>query len=185
MGAGRSSNKHADRPLQAAPAAHQVFNHACSIATKPPLIAPPSGAWSPPPSASPTRPSWSAGCTTPATWSSALVAELDGAIVGHVLLSRMTAPFPALALAPVSVTPLHQNRGVGAALVRAALARAAAGEWRGVFVLGDPAYYGRFGFDVALATEFDSPFAGEHFMALGGALPTRRGHLQHAAAFFD
>lgn len=66
-----------------------------------------------------------------------LVAELDGAIVGHVLLSRMTAPFPAPALAPVSVTPLHQNRGVGAALVRAALARAAAGEWRGVFVLGD------------------------------------------------
>lgn len=115
-----------------------------------------------------------------------LVAEDAGQVVGHVLLSRMEAPFRALALAPVAVAPARQNQGVGAALVRAALARAEADGWRGVFVLGDPAYYRRFGFDLGLAAGFESPFAGEHFMALalGADLPTRRGQLRHAAAFF-
>ena len=55
----------------------------------------------------------------------ALVAEAEGDIVGHVLLSRMAAPFAALALAPVSVAPASQGAGVGSALIREALGRAA------------------------------------------------------------
>jgi putative acetyltransferase len=114
-----------------------------------------------------------------------LVAEVAGAILGHVLLSRMEAPFAALALAPVSVAPGKQGAGVGSALIREALDRAARGDWRAVFVLGDPAYYQRFGFSRDLAAGFDSPYAGEHFMALalGGPLPAMTGRLRHPAAF--
>lgn len=116
----------------------------------------------------------------------ALVAEdAGGAIAGHVLLSPMRAPFPALSLAPLAVAPDRQNAGVGAALVRAALARAEAEGWRGVFVLGDPAYYGRFGFTAAAAAGFASPYAGPAFQALGlgGDLPARAGAAAHAPAF--
>ena len=55
------------------------------------------------------------------------------------------------------------------------------------FVLGDPAYYGRFGYAADLARGFDSPYAGEHLMALAlkdGKLPCGvRGVASHAGAF--
>jgi putative acetyltransferase len=52
-------------------------------------------------------------------------------------------------------------------------------------VLGDPDYYQRFGFDVAAAAGFSSPYAGRHFMALrlSSTLPTSIGVLLHAPAF--
>ena len=114
-----------------------------------------------------------------------LVAAEDGEIAGHVLLSKMEAPFPALALAPVSVAPARQRRGIGSALVRRAVERARKEGWAAIFVLGEPGYYGRFGFDAAAAAGFTSPYAGEHFMvlALGTALPTSSGELRHASAF--
>ena len=62
----------------------------------------------------------------------------DGGIVGHVALSPLAAPFPALALAPVAVEPGHQGRGIGSALVRAALA---ARPGHTVVVLGEPRSY--------------------------------------------
>lgn len=49
-------------------------------------------------------------------------------------------------LAPLAVLPGRQGWGIGSALVRAALARAKEVGWAAAFVLGDPAYYGRFGF---------------------------------------
>ena len=115
----------------------------------------------------------------------ALVAEDAGRIVGHVMFSRMAAPFPALGLGPVSVAPKKQMLGIGGALIGAGLDRARAGGWRGVFVLGDPAYYGRFGFDADLAAGFASPYAGRHFMALalGGPLPVASGEIAYAEAF--
>ncbi len=95
-----------------------------------------------------------------------LAAECGGGVVGHVLLSRLISPPGALALAPLAVLPDRQRRGVGSALVRAALARARAGGWAAVFVLGDSAYDGRSGFDVGAARGYASPYAGEHFMAV-------------------
>ncbi|MGH8886645.1 MAG: GNAT family N-acetyltransferase [Egibacteraceae bacterium] len=76
-----------------------------------------------------------------------LVAESDGGIVGHVLLTRVAiATGAGLALAPLGVLPHRQRRGVGSALVRAVLEAAATAGEPLVVVLGDPAYYGRFGF---------------------------------------
>jgi len=80
-----------------------------------------------------------------------LVAEQEGRVVGHVLFSPVTlaeaphAPF-ASGLAPLAVLPEMQRHGIGAALVRAGLARCRAAGHSFVVVLGSPAYYGRFGF---------------------------------------
>jgi putative acetyltransferase len=109
----------------------------------------------------------------------------DGQVVGHIMFSRMDAPFRALGLAPVAVTPSLQRNGIGSELIRWGLAQAKSDNWQGVFVLGDPKFYGRFGFSVALASGFESSFAGERFMALAlnGNLPVTTGKVEYAAAF--
>jgi putative acetyltransferase len=114
-----------------------------------------------------------------------LVAEEGSQLVGHVLLSRMVAPFHALALAPVSVVPTRQRRGIGSALIREAMSRARSEGWAAIFVLGDPKYYERFDFDRDGAADFQSPYSGPHFMVLklSPSLPTTTGELRHAPAF--
>lgn len=114
-----------------------------------------------------------------------LVAVERGAVIGHILLSELGAPFPALALAPLSVLPEFQGRAVGASLIRAAIDAATSAGARGIFLLGDAEYYGRFGFAVAPARGFASPFAGPHMMVLplNGPLPATSGKITYAPAF--
>jgi putative acetyltransferase len=115
-----------------------------------------------------------------------MVADMDGTIAGHVVFSRMQAPFRALGLGPVGVLPACQNRGIGAALIEAGLQRARSEGWEGVFVLGDTRYYERFGFSVPLASGFSCRYAGAHFMAMtlkGGALPQSTGEIAYPASF--
>ena len=115
-----------------------------------------------------------------------VVAVHAGDILGHAAFSRMRAPFPALGLGPVGILPAHQRCGLGAALIRAGLERAKQRGWEGVFVLGDPSYYERFGFTPALASGFSCRYAGPHFMALpvnGDALPRPHGNVAYPAAF--
>ena len=114
-----------------------------------------------------------------------LVADEDAQIIGHVLLSRMNAPFPALALAPVSVIPARQRTGIGSALVSSAVNRARGEGWAAIFVLGDPLYYQRFGFDSEAAAAFTSPYAGRCFMMLqlSPSLTATTGELRHPPAF--
>lgn len=100
-----------------------------------------------------------------------LVAEAGGAVAGHVLFSRMDveadgAALSAAGLAPVSVAPERQGRGIGAALIRAGLDALRAQGAAISFVLGNEAYYPRFGYSPDLAARFASPFAGPHFMAM-------------------
>jgi putative acetyltransferase len=74
----------------------------------------------------------------------------DEELVGHVLCTRAhIGSEPALGLGPLSVRPDHQRQGVGSALVHAALGGADALDEPVVVLLGDPAYYGRFGFRLA------------------------------------
>jgi putative acetyltransferase len=114
-----------------------------------------------------------------------MVAEDGGQVVGHILLSKMHAPFPALALAPVSVIPTRQRSGIGSALIERAVSRARIEGWAAIFVLGDPNYYKRFAFSCEAAAGFSSPYAGQHFMMLKlcPLLPTTTGELRHASAF--
>jgi putative acetyltransferase len=99
-----------------------------------------------------------------------VVAQSDGRVAGHALLSRLDlvapggAARPALALAPVAVTPDLQRRGIGSLVVRTCVL---AGDPRlPVFVIGDPAFYGRFGFESATAYRVGQRFdvAPGHFM---------------------
>ncbi|HEX5135618.1 MAG TPA: N-acetyltransferase [Planctomycetota bacterium] len=83
-----------------------------------------------------------------------LVADRKGEVLGHVLFSRviLEPPGPVGAgLAPLAVHPSWQRRGIGGALVREGLSACAAVGVAFVVVLGDPAYYGRFGFRRASA----------------------------------
>lgn len=80
-----------------------------------------------------------------------LVAELNGRIVGHVVLSRVQLVSQAgehdiLALGPMSVVPSQSHRGIGTELIDAAIARARALCFGAIVVAGHPDYYLRFGF---------------------------------------
>jgi len=125
-----------------------------------------------------------------------LVAVADGAagavIVGHVLFSPMTIEGLGAAacagLAPVAVLPAYQRRGIGGALVRAGLDACRSAGHGAAVVLGDPAYYSRFGFVPArrfgLSSEYDAP--ADAFMALElrpGALAGAGGLCRYAEEF--
>lgn len=86
----------------------------------------------------------------------ALVAEQGGELIGQVMLTQTRleqesgARQTVLLLAPLAVRLENRCQGVGARLVEEALHRALALGWRSVFLCGDPAYYGRFGFKAAI-----------------------------------
>ncbi len=97
------------------------------------------------------------------------VAIVGGRIVGHIAFSRvMVGEQSALALAPVAVAPDRQREGFGAALIRWGLEECRARGERVVIVLGEPTYYGRFGFRPASQFGIECPFPvpSEAFMAL-------------------
>ncbi|WP_158285651.1 GNAT family N-acetyltransferase [Pseudohoeflea suaedae] len=91
-----------------------------------------------------------------------LVAVREGRLVGHLLFSRIEGPERCLALAPLAVDPDFREMYVGTELVRHGLKRAREAGWKSVFVLGEPNYYGRFGFRSELAdpavVEWQGPF---------------------------
>jgi putative acetyltransferase len=119
------------------------------------------------------------------------VAEVDAQVVGHILFSRLLIETPgvrlaAVALAPIAVTPERQRLGVGSRLIREGLAWLRARGEHIVVVLGDPDYYGRFGFSTDRAHALASPFPSEAFMALElvpGALDGIRGTVRYPDAF--
>ena len=91
-----------------------------------------------------------------------LVAERDGAVVGHLLFSRLPietsgGTVEALALAPVTVLPGRQRQGIGSQLIRDGLIMCRQRGHRIVVVLGHAEYYSRFGFSAALAERLRSP----------------------------
>jgi putative acetyltransferase len=113
-----------------------------------------------------------------------LLAYSTGEFCGYAALSLLKSPIKTLALAPVAVTPKMQGKGVGAALVRGAIERARMAGYAAIFVLGAPAYYGRFGFSAAAAEGFASPYAGPEFMALHlGEAPVAPAALVYPNAF--
>lgn len=117
-----------------------------------------------------------------------LLAECDGEPVGHVLLTEITAPVRALALAPLAVIPRYREMQVGSELVRHALARARKAGFEAVFVLGANPFYERFGFSSPLADPFEVSWQGRNFMALEltpGCLAGKSGRLDYPMPFLD
>jgi putative acetyltransferase len=121
----------------------------------------------------------------------ALAAEDEGQIVGHIVFSPLAleplAGAVGLGLGPVAVLPDREKHGVGRRLIQNGLA--ASHSWGAGFVtvLGDPEYYGRFGFEPAaehgLLNEFG---AGEHFMVFPlkkSGLPPRGTLIKYAPEF--
>lgn len=96
-----------------------------------------------------------------ATPSTSLVAEQDGIVVGHVLFTAIQIPpnnVNAQILAPLAVAPTHHRQGIGSQLVREGLAHIKAQGNDVVFVLGNPAYYRRFGFASATPLGLYAPY---------------------------
>jgi putative acetyltransferase len=119
----------------------------------------------------------------------ALVALSQDSIVGHVAFEAIAVTpdpgYPVWALAPAAVLPAHQGRGIGAAMIDEGLRRARAAGVCFVAVLGDPAYYMRFGFRAEPAHGLEVPWPGPHFMGLKlGPVPTPVGVARYPAAFF-
>ena len=80
-----------------------------------------------------------------------LVAISNGALVGHVIFTRCAVAGAAqkvALLAPLAVAPETQRQGIGQTLIRDGFQRLKTAGVATVFVLGDPAYYGRTGFEV-------------------------------------
>lgn len=117
-----------------------------------------------------------------------LVAD-DGGVIGHIMLSYVhLEDRQVLSLAPLSVHPKHQNKGIGDALSREALRLADAMSEPLVVVLGHPNYYPRFGFEASRrhGIEPHSPEVPEEvFMVvpLSNYDPTLRGRIAYPAAF--
>ncbi|MCB2053446.1 MAG: N-acetyltransferase [Geminicoccaceae bacterium] len=114
----------------------------------------------------------------------ALVAIEAEKVVGHVTTSRLDAPMRAVALAPVAVRPERQGRGIGSRLIEAAIAAARAAGEQSILLLGEPAFYGRFGFRVEAARGYACAYAGPFLMALtlDPAAPMR-GRIDYPAPF--
>lgn len=114
-----------------------------------------------------------------------LVAERDGGVVGHIAFSPVAISDGSagwFGLGPIAVTPDCQRAGIGAALIEQGLDQLRKMGAAGCVVLGEPGYYGRFGFRHEPALTYPGPRP-EYFqcMVLGGA--PAAGEVRYAPAF--
>ncbi len=116
-----------------------------------------------------------------------LVAQSGNVVVGHIAIGPAgivgSAHLKLGWLAPVGVRPEHQAQGLGTGLIRAALNQAHASGLDGMIVLGDPAFYRRFGFDARAATQLSSRFAGPALQFLPYSAEPVQGELIEPRAF--
>jgi putative acetyltransferase len=115
-----------------------------------------------------------------------LVAEENDEVVGHVMLSGLPVDGGhALQLSPLAVRPDRQRRGVGSALVEAALGAAKEAGERLVCVEGDPRYYSRFGFRPSVELGIEAPTGRPQwaFQVLALADDHPRGRATYPPAF--
>ena len=123
-----------------------------------------------------------------------LVCESGENIVGHIFYTRSKVlsddggTNPVITFGPISVSPDMQGMGIGSALIRKTLARAAELGFSGVVITGNPAYYGRFGFrpasDYGIVYEDGSSFPALMALELTpGGLSGVRGRVSFDPAF--
>lgn len=87
-----------------------------------------------------------------------LVAKVGEQIVGHILFSKIQiGDHTGLALAPLAVLPEYQGKGVGKALIHQGHLVVRELGFDCVVVLGEPAYYGKFGYQTAKPFGISAP----------------------------
>jgi putative acetyltransferase len=114
-----------------------------------------------------------------------LVAEIDGAIAGHVAFSPVTVDGDhagLFGLGPVSVAPEKQRQGIGRALIEKGLEILQQKDAAGCSLIGNPAIYGRMGFKSDGALKYGTlDVKLVQYLVFRGAVP--RGELRFAPAF--
>jgi putative acetyltransferase len=115
----------------------------------------------------------------------------DGEPAGHIAYSRLilheTPSMKAAVLAPLAVAPSFQRKGIGAALIQEGLTRLTDQSYDLVLVLGEPHYYGRFGFVPRLAERLKTPYDGPYLQALALSDKGKDAHgsVSYAQAFVE
>jgi putative acetyltransferase len=115
-----------------------------------------------------------------------LIAETGGALAGHVAFSPVTVSDGSsgwYGLGPISVKPARQGQGIGSALVREGIRRLELRNAAGCVLLGDPAYYGRFGFEAEPALRLDG-VPPEYFLRLAFSQVYGDGTVSYHPAFY-
>ena len=122
-----------------------------------------------------------------------IVAEIDRKIVGHILLTKLkiknkSNEFNSLALAPVSVLPEYQGKGIGGKLIIDSHKKAKELGYNSIILLGHEKYYPRFGYQQADKFGIDLPFEApnENFMAIElveGGLNGVNGMVEYSKEF--
>lgn len=126
----------------------------------------------------------------------ALVAVCDGTIVGHSLISLAEIEdkkkeHGVLVLGPVSVLPAFQRQGIGQELIRIGIAAAKRLPLGAMIVVGDPAYYSQFGFQLAVPLGIHLPFGfdEEEYLQVmeiqPGSLKRIKGVVKYPPTFYD
>ena len=124
----------------------------------------------------------------------AFVAVENGEVVGHILFTPVTidsTTVVGMGLAPMTVSPPHQRKGIGSRLVNHGLEFLRKTNCPFVIVLGHPEYYPRFGFEIASKYKLRSQWEGvpdEAFMVVvfnGEALPKQGGIARYRDEFND
>jgi putative acetyltransferase len=114
-----------------------------------------------------------------------LVAEIDGKVVGHIAFSMAIIDGKECGwylLGPVGVFPALQRQGIGQALVNEGLKRIKELGAKGCVLVGDPAYYCRFGFQNNCPLRMEGvPPEFVQALPMGGEIP--KGELGHHPAF--
>ena len=119
----------------------------------------------------------------------ALVAEINGRIVGHIMFTKLKLEEQTLlALAPLAILPEYQRQGIGKRLIAAGHKKAAELGFAASVVLGDPKYYGRSGYIPAKKLNIKAPFdiQDEYFMAqelIPDVLDKNGGIVEYAKEF--
>ncbi|MEG0857891.1 MAG: N-acetyltransferase [Terrisporobacter sp.] len=124
-----------------------------------------------------------------------LVAVENDTIIGHILFTKLfiadyDTKYESLGLAPLAVSPDHQNKGVGGKLINEGLKVAKELGYRSAIVLGSEKYYPRFGFLEAKNFEIKPPFEvpSENFMAIElveNSLENVNGIVVYPKEFFE
>lgn len=97
-----------------------------------------------------------------------LVAVVDGEVVGHIAFSPVPLGEDAsgwLLLGPLAVLPRNQGQGIGSALAAAGLAESRSTGALGCVLVGEPAFYGRFGFAACRSAAYEG-VPGEFLLCL-------------------